>query len=129
FSNSNNEPHVIEDGIDVEVFTFNSLKLAWENAKLLSEREHVTPYIKNSGLFKCSWKKFHPDYNFKLSIDSIEDYNAVNAVFEKSCFKMDISIGEVCEIYLNHPDIFKLNFQSKFNSGYIKSLNNDKIIK
>ena len=36
------------DGQDVEVFKFSALKTAWENAKLLSEREHVTPYIRNN---------------------------------------------------------------------------------
>ena len=36
------------DGQDVEVFKFSVLKKAWENAKLKSELEHVTPYIRNN---------------------------------------------------------------------------------
>ena len=40
------------DGQDIEVIKFESLKIAWKNAKLKSEREHVTPYIrKNSSFF------------------------------------------------------------------------------
>lgn len=128
FSNSNCEPHVIEDGIDVEVFSFESLKHAWKNAKLISEREHVTPFIKNSGLFKCYWKKYHPDYNFKLSVDTIEDYEAVSALIEKSGFNLNLSIKDVCEIYFKNPDVSKLNEQSTFNSGYKKSIENDKLI-
>ena len=34
------------DGQDVEVFTFKALEKAWNEAKLSSEREHVTPYIR-----------------------------------------------------------------------------------
>ena len=34
------------DGQDVEVFSFEALEKAWKNSFLLSDREHVTPYIK-----------------------------------------------------------------------------------
>ena len=39
------------DGQDVEVFRFESLQTAWKNAKLSSEREHVTPYIRENSNF------------------------------------------------------------------------------
>ena len=32
-------------GTEVEVFSINALKKAWEKAKIPSEKEHVTPYI------------------------------------------------------------------------------------
>lgn len=35
------------DGMDTEVFKFSALETAWKEANLQSEREHVTPYIKN----------------------------------------------------------------------------------
>ena len=40
------------NGIDVEVISFKSLKEAWKNAKLPSEREHVTPYVRNNSTIK-----------------------------------------------------------------------------
>jgi spore coat polysaccharide biosynthesis protein SpsF len=40
------------DGQDVEVFTFSALQKAWEEAVLPSEREHVTPYIRNNSSVK-----------------------------------------------------------------------------
>ena len=33
------------DGQDIEVFKFSALEIAWKNAELKSEREHVTPYF------------------------------------------------------------------------------------
>jgi glutamate-1-semialdehyde 2,1-aminomutase len=57
FSNSNQEPDFLEDGFDVEVTTFDALSAAASDAKLMSEREHVMPYIKNSGRFKLGWRK------------------------------------------------------------------------
>ena len=85
FSNSNHEPDFLEDGFDVEVFKFSALETAWKEAKLLSEREHVTPYIKNSGKFSCGWKKYNPEYKFKLSVDTENDFRAVSAIFGALC--------------------------------------------
>ena len=39
-------------GTDVEIFPFKILEKAWQNADLPSEREHVTPYIRNKK-FNC----------------------------------------------------------------------------
>lgn len=44
---SNVAPPTYPDGLDVECFTMQALELAWQNAKLPSEREHVTPYLRN----------------------------------------------------------------------------------
>ena len=44
---SNLEPLSYPDGLDVEVFSFQTLKDANNSAKSNFEKEHVTPYIKN----------------------------------------------------------------------------------
>ena len=44
---SNVVPPTYPDGLDVEVFSFDVLADAWHNARLKSEREHVTPYIRS----------------------------------------------------------------------------------
>ena len=43
---SNTLEETYPDGLDVEVFSFDALEAAWKDAKLMSEREHVTPYIR-----------------------------------------------------------------------------------
>ena len=41
------------DGLNGEIFSFYALEKTWKEAKLPSEREHVTPYMKkNSNIFK-----------------------------------------------------------------------------
>jgi len=82
-SNSNNEPEFLEDGFDTEVFSFSALETASKEAEMLSEREHVTPYIKNSGKFKCGWKRYNSEYNYKLSVDSPNDLKSVTRIFEE----------------------------------------------
>jgi len=45
---SNTLEYTFPDGLDIEIFSFKLLEEAWKNAKLKSEREHVTPYIRKS---------------------------------------------------------------------------------
>jgi spore coat polysaccharide biosynthesis protein SpsF len=128
FSNSNHEPDYLEDGFDVEVFSFRALETAWKEAKLLSEREHVTPYIKNSGKFTCGWKKYAQEYTYKLSVDSENDFKAVQMIFNAFGDSADFSMEDIMSLLQDRPEILKLNADSMINSGYTKSILNDKKI-
>jgi spore coat polysaccharide biosynthesis protein SpsF len=126
FSNSNHDPDYLEDGFDVEVFSFKVLELAWKNAKLLSEREHVCPYIKKN--FSCGWKKTNINYNYKLSVDTQEDFNLVSQIFDELGHNEDFSVEEVVQLINKKPYLLDINKESRINSGYLKSLKNDKEI-
>jgi len=49
---SNVQPPTYPDGLDTEIFTFSALETAWKYATGSYDREHVTPYIYNSGSFR-----------------------------------------------------------------------------
>lgn len=127
FSNSNQEPDFLEDGFDVEVFTYAALKEAQEKAELLSEREHVCPYIKKH--FSCGWKKTDADYHYKLSVDTLADLQAVEAIFEALQSEDDFGIHEVTALLKARPELLAINESSSINSGYAKSLREDRKIK
>ena len=129
FSNSNNEPDFLEDGFDTEVFTYKALETAYKEAAKLSEREHVTPYIKFSGKFTCDWKKSNERYTFKMSVDSPDDFEAVKSIFEELKNIPDFGIDEVTELLISKPEIIEKNKNSVANSGYIKSIENDREVK
>jgi spore coat polysaccharide biosynthesis protein SpsF (cytidylyltransferase family) len=126
FSNSNHEPEVIEDGFDTEVFTFAALETAFHEAALLSEREHVTPFIKNSGKFRCGWKAYHPAYKYKLSVDSEDDFRMAAHIFAELRAEKDFGMEEVIALLQHKPEILALNKNSVPNAGYRKSIENDK---
>lgn len=126
FSNSNNEPDFLEDGFDVEVFSFAALETAWREAKRLSEREHVTPYIKNSGKFSCGWKKYDPAYRYKLSVDSENDFRMVEAIFNAFDSLIGFDMHDVVRLLHEKPELLNLNKDSRINAGYHKSLENDR---
>lgn len=127
FSNSF-APHY-EDGCDTEVFRLATLREAAAAAVLLSQREHVTPFIKDAGTYLCGYKKYHRDYKFKLSVDTIEDHAAVDAVFQHLAPQKLFTIDEVVKLVQAHPEIIQHNVGSVINSGYAKSLANDKEVK
>lgn len=128
FSNSNEEPHFLEDGFDVEVVKFAVLEDAFHNAKLHSEREHVIPYVKNSKKFTLGFRKMHDNCNFKLSVDTPSDFAFVEAVFTE--FRLsNFNINDVVHLFKIKPELLKINEESSINAGYAKSLREDKIVK
>ena len=128
FSNSNRPPHYLEDGCDVEVFSFAALKTAREEARLPSQREHVTPFIKDSGKFSLGFEKFHAGWTHKLSVDGPKDFTLIHALFDHFAPNIQFSIEEIVQLLEEQPALKELNSDSVINAGYQKSLDNDKFV-
>ena len=126
---SNSFAPIYEDGCDTEVFSLHALETAHRKAKLASQREHVTPFIKDSGIFTCGYRKYNPDYTFKLSVDTPEDHAAVENIFNAFGNRSDFTINEVVELIKKQPSLIDANRSSVINAGYAKSLANDKEVK
>lgn len=126
---SNSFAPFYEDGCDTEVFRFSALQQAHQLANLASQREHVTPFIKDSGLFLCGYKKFNADYKFKLSVDTLEDHTTVESIFHALAPSYDFSINTIVDLLRSNPQILEANKNSVINAGYAKSLANDKEVK
>jgi spore coat polysaccharide biosynthesis protein SpsF (cytidylyltransferase family)/RimJ/RimL family protein N-acetyltransferase len=123
----NNEAGInLPDGTDTEVFKFDALKSAWENAELISEREHVTPYIKKCNKFNqktVRLEKLYPPY--RLTIDNPEDYEFITKIYDgigRDLFYLD----EIVEYLKKNPKLLQINQHIIMNEGYLKSLEEDK---
>jgi spore coat polysaccharide biosynthesis protein SpsF (cytidylyltransferase family) len=127
FSNGNQPPTYSQDGITSEVFSYNALEKAWKESTMLSEREHVTPYIKTSGLFKCAWRKFSDNYQFKLSVDTPADLELSKRVFQE--LGNDFTIEELIVFLTKNKNLLSINEESIINEGYQKSLKEDRKVK
>lgn len=115
-----------EDGFDVEIFTFSALEEAWKNATKKSEREHVTPYIRNSTSFKIYKEKYCSRYNFKLSVDSPNDFELIKQIFAHLYVPDKIfGMNEVVSLLEANPSLLEINKDSVINAGYQKSLLED----
>ena len=123
---SNTIKYTFPDGLDVEVFSFTALKEAWKNAKLLSEREHVTPYIRKNEKFKNKnvySKKKYPVY--RLTLDYKEDYQFIREIY-KGINKEMFYLDDIVNFLKTNQQLLKINQHFKINEGYLKSLDTDK---
>jgi spore coat polysaccharide biosynthesis protein SpsF (cytidylyltransferase family) len=117
------------DGQDVEVFKFSALQLAWENAKLNSEREHVTPYIRNNAdfnngkIFKALNFTSPADFStIRMTVDERADFDLINVLIHK--LGTEESWLTYTKYIIEH-NLGKLNNQITRNEGFLKSLKND----
>lgn len=120
------------DGLDVEVFTFKALEKAWSEARMYSEREHVTPYIRNNRkIFKIAGLKAVKDHSDKRwTLDNEEDYVFISAVYKNISGQKDLfGMTSVLALMKEMPELEKINNHIKRNEGYAKSLKEDRICK
>ena len=113
-------------GTDVEIFSFNALKKSWENAKLPSEREHVTLFIRNKkmdfqlGNLECAKNlSFH-----RWTLDRKEDLELIKQIISK-INKTPILIDDVLNLLSNEPELIKINQNIPKDEGMLKSLKRD----
>ena len=115
---------------DVEVFSFEVLKSTWNNAKLPSEREHVTPYIRNKKL-NCRLGNFLNDKkqeNYRWTLDRKEDLILIEKIVQ-NINKRPILIKDIMELFSKNQNLININSHIPKNEGMIKSLEKDEIEK
>ncbi len=126
---SNCENPVYPDGLDVEVFNYFSLKKAYDNATLLSELEHVTPYIcdTKNGFKICEVVK-RPIYNeWRLTVDEDADFQLITKIYEYFMTTY-FSFDEMVKYLEKNRNLIEINSKIKRNEGYEKSLYDEKEI-
>lgn len=114
-------------GMAVESFSFTSLEKAWKNAKLKSEKEHVTPYIiKNHNLFQLGFFKNEEDFsNIRLTVDHKEDFELIKHIIKHVPFNKFFKIYDIIKYLKNNNALTESNSKFIFNEGYLKSLQNE----
>lgn len=110
------------DGLDVEVFSFDALEKAAFNARRVSDREHVTPYLRNFKLFRL--KNITSAENFsaeRWTVDEPEDFEVVSSIFQYFYPNNDFSWLDVLSLRRTDPEIFEKNMTVLRNEGFITS--------
>lgn len=119
------------DGQDIEVIKFSALEKAWKEASLKSDREHVTPYIRNNSTYKggslFKSNNHDLDYNYnhvRLTVDEPKDLEVIKHIVND--LGLDKDWRTYAEYYLNNPKVKALNDTIVRNEGYQKSVDEDK---
>ncbi|WP_313995327.1 glycosyltransferase family protein [uncultured Selenomonas sp.] len=116
------------DGLDTEIMTFAALEQAHREARLVSEREHVTLYFRNHPeRFRIGDADCTEDYgDMRWTVDEPCDFAFVEAVYEKLYAKNnDFSMQDILALLKEHPDLWMLNQGIVRNEGLLKSLAED----
>jgi len=100
-------------GMEAEVFTFQALKDAWENAKTPMEREHVTPYIYRTHpekfkLYELSYKEDLS--NLRFTVDYPEDFEFVKTIYERLYpINPYFSFNDILNLLKKEPELLEIN--------------------
>lgn len=107
-------------GMSFEMFSFQLLKEAYLNAKLDSEREHVTPYMHQNRPGDIEIREFNTQLNLpeaRLTVDTREDFNLVEKLItDYNCHLKKTE--EIIEILKTDRSLMEINcnvIQKKWN--------------
>lgn len=124
---TNCKPRTFPQGTEVEVFSFNALKKAWNEAKKPSEREHVTPYFYNNPdkfrIFNITNQENIS--NLRWTVDRKEDLEFVRIVVSK-IKKSPILMIDILQLLKKEQHLKDINKNFIMDEGYLTSLENDK---
>lgn len=126
---SNCEVATLPDGLDTEIMSFEALERAWLEAKLPSEREHVTPFIRSHPEKFKTRSYLHPRdlSHLRWTVDEPQDLEFVRQVYERLYpVKPEFSFQDVLAFLERSPEFAGINDGFKRNEGYERSLKQDK---
>lgn len=115
---SNSCPPSYPDGLDIEVTTLAALERAIRETDKPFDREHVTPYVRESGHFTTKVMTNDEDLSdLRWTVDDPDDFEVVKNVFEH--FAPDIYFGwrQVLDLQRSQPQLFAANQTTERNEG------------
>lgn len=104
------------DGLDVEILTMDALMRNWEQAEQPHEREHVTPFVRESNQFKVAGYQHSEDLSaLRWTVDEPADFEVIKHVFDYFHPVVNFSWQQVLELQNQKPELFALN------TGFIRN--------
>lgn len=119
------------DGLDTEVVAATALGRAFREARLRSEREHVTPFIwKRPDVFRCVMVRFPERLgHMRWTVDEPRDLALVRAIYERLYTPGRVfGWAEISDLLAREPALAALNANIERNAGYQRSLAADALV-
>jgi glutamate-1-semialdehyde 2,1-aminomutase len=115
---SNICPPTYPDGLDVEVFSLDALETAWKEAEAPREREHVTPFLRESDhIRRANFPSDDDRSGDRWTVDLPVDLVVVNKIFEHFRPRLDFGWRDVLTLRDEHPEWFAENQHLIRNEG------------
>jgi len=111
-------PPTFPDGLDISVFTREALLTAEKECSDPHQREHVTPWIRESGRFRLGNKAHTEDLsNLRWTVDEPEDLQVIRNVVAHFNGRSDFGWQNVLDLQRQQPDLFYANSRFARNEG------------
>lgn len=127
---SNTIEPTFPDGLCAEIMQYSCLQQAWQEARLPSEREHVTPFIiKRPERFKLGNFKGEEDLSaLRWTVDEPEDFVLVTRIYE-ALYPQNpqFTMRDILDFLDKNPELIAINSAFERNEGYRKSLEQDPV--
>jgi spore coat polysaccharide biosynthesis protein SpsF (cytidylyltransferase family) len=121
---SNTDPPTYPDGLDVEIVSYRALIEAGAEARLPSEREHVTLFARNHpDRYRIGSVKQQVDLSsLRWTVDESEDLEFVRAVYEALYpSKHDFNTSDILALIGRRPELRRINDNIARDVGLSKS--------
>ncbi len=115
---SNTAPASYPDGLDTEVFCLQALERAGRESQDQFDHEHVTPYLRKSGLYKTGAMQHSEDLSgLRWTVDEPADFQVVSQVFAHFAPNIHFSWTDVLGLQRSQPTLFAANNNIIRNEG------------
>ena len=115
---SNVVPPTYPDGLDIEVFSAKALLRANQETQEAFDREHVTPYLRQSKQFSQAAMRNGQDLSgLRWTVDEPRDFDVVCNVFAYFAPDTNFSWVDVLSLQQSQPELFEGNQQIVRNEG------------
>lgn len=120
---TNTAPPSFPDGLDVECFTRAVLDRAARHAALPSEREHVTPWMRNAdnGCVQANVQAIADFSGLRLTVDYADDLEVVRELVAALGDRPHFDLYDMLRAIAQAPDRLQRNAHAR-NEGLAKSL-------
>jgi glutamate-1-semialdehyde 2,1-aminomutase len=117
---SNVSPPTYPDGLDIEVFNFIALEKSSQATHKQYDREHVTPYLRESNFFKTASMHHSEDLSaLRWTVDEPADFVVIEKVFQHFHPRIDFTWVDVLTLQIEQPELFNTNQHLIRNEGAI----------
>ena len=130
---NNSKPHTFPFGMNVEIYSFNTLERIWKETKDPFFREYPFEYIyANQNSFKAVYVKNDVDLSdLHWTVDYIEDFDLVTKIFENLYSTERVfNMNDILNVMNKHPELREMNKGLRRNIEYKEDLRKrEKIIR
>ena len=120
---SNINPPSFPDGLDIEIFSFETLEKVFFDVKDKFQKEHVTQKIILNDLFIK--KNFYSKQNYsslRLTFDTKLDFLLIKKIFKKQNYNFNCTYKDIIKLYKENKKEFSINKKSIRNEKSYFSL-------